>query len=183
MNRQETAHLLGVIALTDRRELSDELTQLWHAILGSIRIEDALAAVLKHRSESTEWLQAAHIVRIVRAERAKRIAAANIVYEPINDETGREFLDRIGALTRAAGDGRLQPRSVGLALEPGPGVPQVPSELDAVIAARRAARAALSVACPYCRATAGNPCTIGKRHGRNGFIHPARIEARQRTAA
>jgi hypothetical protein len=182
VNREETAYLLGVIAMGDNRKLSTELTKYWHSLLPDIALDDALMAVAIHRRESTEWLQISHIVRIVRAERARRIDAANIIYEPIGEETARQFLDRVAAQTRAAGDGRHDPRNIGLAaLEPGPTAPRVPSEVEAVIEARKAVRSALTVGCPHCKAGPRSPCHVGKKPaGKPGFAHPGRLEAARR---
>lgn len=178
MNRKETAHLLGVIALSDRRELSDELTKLWHAILANIDINDALAAVLKHRAESTEWLQAAHIVRAVRAERAKRIETANLVYEPNDEETARDFCLRLAAMNRAAADGTIAAGPIRRMLEPVPSA-GAPLEIKNAVEQLRAGRAALAVTCPHCGATPGSRCTANtKRHrAPHGGTYQARDDA------
>lgn len=175
MNREETAHLLGLIALGDNRQLSNELTAYWHGLLPDIRLEDAVQAVAIHRRESTDYLQPAHIVKLVRAERARRIDAANIVYEPIGDETTSQFLGRLSALARAAGDGRLDPRNIGLALEPGT---TAPAEVEAVIEGRKSVRSALNVKCPFCDAGPRSACRVGRdATGKPGFVHPSRHAA------
>lgn len=178
MNRQETAHLLGVIALTDQRKLSDELTQMWHVILGDIRIEDALAAVVQHRAESAEWIQPAHIVRLVRIERSRR--TANIVYEPVEGETGREYCDRVGALYRAAANGMTEPQTIGRALSLSAPA-KAPVEIEAAIEARRAVRTARAVTCPVssCKASPGNPCSVAGKPSKSNFVHPGRVTAPQ----
>lgn len=177
MNLQDANKLLTAIAVGDNRKVDDVAIAYWAGLLYDIRLADALQAVAVHRRESTEWLQPAHIVRLVRAERTRRIDAANIVYEPIGEENARQFLDRVAALTRAAGDGRLDPRRIGLALEPGPNTPAVPSEIEAAIEARKAVRSALNSACPYCKATPRSPCHVGKSVTRSTFVHPARLAA------
>lgn len=177
MNREEAAYLLGIIALGDNRQLSNELTEYWRGLLPDIRLEDAVQAVAVHRRESTDYLQPAHIVRLVRAERARRINAANIVYEPISNETTRQFLDRLSAQARAAGDGRLDPRNIGLALEPGPNT-TAPAEVEAVIEGRKSVRSALNVRCPFCHAGPRSACHVGKNaSGKPGFVHPSRHAA------
>lgn len=184
MNVNEISLLIRMVKGLCPAQKFDEYTpDAWLLVLGAVRFEDAQTA-LPALGQRLAFIAPSDIHAEVKRIRAARHDAANIVYEPFGDETGREFLDRIGLVTRAAGDGRLEPRPIGRALEPGTEVPTVPAELEAVIEARRAARASLSVACPYCRAAAGQPCTIGKRRRSGGtFMHPARIESRGRTAA
>jgi hypothetical protein len=178
VNREEAAKLLALIALGDNRQTTTELAAYWHGLLQDIRLDDATQAVAIHRRESTEWLQPSHIIRIVRAERAKRIDAANIIYEPIGEETARDCLARIAAITRAAGDGRLDPRRIGRLLEPGPSTPTVPNEIEAAIEARKAIRSALTVHCPFCHAAPRSACKVGRNaNGKPAFIHPARMDA------
>jgi len=182
MNREDTAKLIGIVALGDNRTESDEMTIYWHDLLRDIRIEDALQAVTIHRRESTEWLQPAHIIRIVRAQRNLRLAAANPVHEPVADETVLQDLSRRAQLLTAAADGRIGPRPVHLALaKPDQPAALPPAVQDAVDAAR-SARGPLSVRCPFCETLAGTACRAGKRT-KPGFFHPARIEAARPAAA
>jgi len=178
MNKFEANRLLAAIALGDNRTTDDTAVAYWAGLLYDIRLEDALNAVVVHRRESTEWLQPAHIIRLVRAERARRIDAANLVYEPIGEESTRQFLDRIAATYRAAGDGRMDPRNIGLALDPGPSTPAVPDEVQALTEARKAIRSALTVRCPFCKVAPHSPCRVGRNaNGRPHFAHPARLDA------
>jgi len=177
MNNQEANILISAIAAGDNRTTDDEVAAYWARILHDVRLPDALEAVVHHRRESTEYLQPAHILRTVRSLRQRRIGAANIVYEPIGEETGRQFLERVGALIRAAGDGRLENRPVRLALVPAGLPPVVPPDIEAAIERTRAARAAASVRCPHCNAAPGQSCAVGRGH-RAGFMHPSRVDAR-----
>lgn len=178
MNRAEAGQLLGIIALGDNRSTDDAMAVYWQNLLPDIRIQDALEAVAIHRRESTAWLQPAHIVHLVQKIRAQRIDAANIVYEPIGNETARQVLDRIAATYRAAGDGRLDPRTIGRALEPGRTAPDVPAEVESAIQARKAIRSALTIRCPFCKAAPRSPCKVGRNaNGKATFAHPARTEA------
>lgn len=180
MNREETAQLLGLIALGDNRQISHETVAYWHGLLPDIRLEDATQAVAIHRRESTDYLQPAHIVQLVRTARRNRIDAANIVYEPIDGETTQQFLGRLSALARAAGDGRLDPRNIGLALEPGT---TAPTEVEAVIEGRKSVRSALNVKCPFCNAGPRSACRVGRdATGKPGFVHPSRHAAARRAA-
>lgn len=180
MNREEAGKLLALIALGDNRQNTTELAIYWHDLLSDIRFDDAELAVAIHRRESTEWLQPAHIRRLVRAERARRINAANIVYEPIDGETTSQFLGRLSALARAAGDGRLDLRNIGLALEPGI---TAPTEVEAVIEGRKSVRSALNVKCPFCDAGPRSACRVGRdATGKPGFVHPSRHAAARRAA-
>jgi hypothetical protein len=178
VNREEAAQLLALIAMGDNRQNTPEHAVYWQNLLSDIRFEDAVQALGVHRRESTEYLLPAHIRRLVKAERARRIDAANIVYEPIGEESTRQFLDRVAATYRAAGDGRMDPRRIGLALEPGPNATAVPAEIEAVTEGRKAVRSALNVRCPFCKAAPRSPCKVGRNaNGKPGFVHPARIEA------
>jgi hypothetical protein len=178
MNRQEANMLLTAIAIGDNRTTDDDAVEYWRALLADTRLEDAMQALATHRRESTEWIQPAHIRRLVKAERARRIDAANIVYEPIGEENARQFLDRVAAVYRAAGDGRMDPRRIGLALEPGPNAAAAPAEIEAVTEGRKAVRSALNVRCPFCKAGPRSPCKVGKNaNGKPGFVHPTRIDA------
>lgn len=174
MNHEDANVLLTQIALGDNRTTDDAVVDHWRRLLHDIRIEDALEAVATHRRESTEYLQPAHIVRLVRALRQRRVGAANIIYEPIDAETGRQFLDRVHALTRAAGDGHLTTRPIHLALAAAGPAPVPPPEIEASIQASRTARAALANRCPWCAAAAGQPCTIARGRAPRGFVHPSR---------
>lgn len=183
MNREEAAQLLGLIALGDNRQISHETVAYWHGLLPDIRLDDATQAVAIHRRESTAYLQPAHIVELVRAERRRRIDAANIVYEPVDGETTNQFLNRLSAMARAAGDGRLDPRNIGLALEPGPNT-TAPAEVEAVIEGRKSLRSALNVKCPYCNAGPRSACHVGRNvSGKPGFVHPSRFAAAQTAGA
>lgn len=79
MNRSHTALVLAKIAAIDNRRLDDPrgnqtpILDAWHESIGDLRYEDCLQAVADHRSESTEWLLPAHIVRRVKEMRAERV--------------------------------------------------------------------------------------------------------------
>lgn len=180
MNREEAGQLLAIIAMGDNRHIAPEHAVYWQNLLADIRLEDAAQAVATHRRESAEYLQPAHIVRLVRIERSRR--TANIVYEPVEGETGREFCARVGALYRTSADAG-QARTIGAALELGTGA-KAPAEIEAATSERRAVRMALSVRCPACHAAPRVPCRIGRNaNGRPGFAHPGRIEAARAAGA
>lgn len=176
MNREETAYLLGIVALGDNRHLSTELTKYWHSLLLDIRIEDAVQAVETHRRESTEWLQPAHIRRIAKADRHLRLVTSNVIHEPDADDSIEADRRKRLALVRKAADGQIEPQPIRLALA-GPDRPaEVPELVAAKTEAFRAARTPLQTPCPFCKATPGNPCRVGKGT-RPNFMHPGRREA------
>lgn len=176
MNREEAAKLLGVVALGDNRQISRELAIYWHGLLSDIRIEDALEAVAEHRRESAEWLQPAHIRRIVKAHRHLRLVTANVVHEPVADETVLQDIARRAQLLGAAADGRIGPRPVHLALVKPDRQAALPPAVQDAVEAARSARGPLSVRCPFCATPAGTACRAGKRV-KSGFFHPTRVEA------
>lgn len=176
MNRQEANALLTAIAAGDNRSTSDDAVEYWRGLLADIRIEDALEALAVHRRESTEWLQPAHIRRIVKANRQLRLVASNVVHEP--DAADSIEVDRRKrlALVRRAADGQLGPQPIRLALTAAEQPAEVPDLVAARVEAARAARGPLADRCPFCGAAAGDWCTVG-RGRRRGFVHPARRAA------
>lgn len=72
MQKSQTARLLGKAALVDNRTIDQMTIEAWHEIVGHLDYDDALAALLKHRTESTDYLMPAHIVAGVKAIRKQR---------------------------------------------------------------------------------------------------------------
>jgi hypothetical protein len=71
MNYQEVSAVLAKIKLGDNRQIDDKGLVLrdWFDSIGDLNYSDAIAAVVLHRRESTEYLMPAHIR--VGAKRAK----------------------------------------------------------------------------------------------------------------
>jgi len=63
MNYQEVSAVLAKIKLGDNRQIDDKGLVLrdWFDSIGDLEYSDAIAAVVLHRRESTEYLMPAHI--------------------------------------------------------------------------------------------------------------------------
>lgn len=76
MNVQQTAALLALIAVVDRRHIDDPVVLHWHDLVADINFDDACEAVREHRRTSTEYLVPAHVRVGVGRLRARRLDAA-----------------------------------------------------------------------------------------------------------
>lgn len=78
MNTADAAKLLTKCAAFDNRQPSREAAMAWAEALTSahITLEDASAAITAHYRESTDFIQPAHVIRLAKAARKLRIAAA-----------------------------------------------------------------------------------------------------------
>lgn len=179
---EDIGAVLGDAAAFDNRTVGKSDTLAWFRAIGHLNVTEARSAVIAHYSETRDRLMPFDVLRIVRTERGRRLAAANIVYEPIGNETVREFMTRISSLVRAAADGQLGPRPIALALEAAGPAPEVPAEIEAVLEARRAARTPLNTRCPFCEALPGTYCRAGRKP-KTGFYHHARTDAARGTQA
>lgn len=72
MKKSETAALLALAAIVDNRTVipatkdqPSPTVELWHAVIGDLGFQDAVAALHEHRRTSTEYLMPAHIVALV----------------------------------------------------------------------------------------------------------------------
>lgn len=174
MNLQETAVLLALAASFDRRNIGEADVRAWHQVLADVDLDDAKTAVTDHYGQTTDWLMPAHIRTRVKALRAARIDKANLVYEPIGEESAREFCRRLAALRHDAATGDAPARPIALALPAGIAAPP---DIVASADAHRVGLKVLQVACPFCKAPIGSPCqlTAGPRGRRpNGGAHPSR---------
>lgn len=176
MNRQEANALLTVIAAGDNRSTDDRAVEYWRDMLADLRFIDALEAVTVHRRESTEWMQPAHIRRIVKANQRLRVAASNVVHEPDARDSIAADQRRQRALLRRAANGELGPQPIRLALAAPERPAQLPEAVASCLEAVRTARRPLDVRCPYCHAGPGIVCRATKS-APQGFMHPARREA------
>ena len=104
MNVSDAARLLGYLAGVDNRQPSEAAALAWaDALDGSVTFEAAREAAAVHRSESTEYIQPAHINRIVRRIRRERVhrdgtppIPGGLSY-PQEQAWRRVYHDRIGA--------------------------------------------------------------------------------------
>lgn len=83
MNIGQTAAVLAKVQLVDNRAAEDQelLLREWHDIIGDLDFEDAIAAVREHRRTSTEYLQPAHLVAIVRSWHDEVAELNRVTYE------------------------------------------------------------------------------------------------------
>jgi len=176
MNYQEANVLITVIAAGDNRSTDDRSVEYWRDMLSDISFEDALEAVVIHRREFTEWMQPAHVRRIVKQRRNLRGAASNVIYEPDAADSVELDIRKRRALMRRAADGQLGVQPVGLALAVPAVQAALPEAVASCIEAVRTARRPLDVRCPYCHAGPGIACRATKS-APQGFMHPARREA------
>lgn len=65
MNISETAAVLAKIRLIDNREVNELVIREWHDAIGHLSYGDAVAAVREHRKNTTDYLQPAHLTRLV----------------------------------------------------------------------------------------------------------------------
>lgn len=75
MRIAETAKVLTLIAVVDRRAVDEVTIAAWHDLIGHLPFDDACEAVRRHRRTSTEYLLPAHVVAGVRDLRRGRLAA------------------------------------------------------------------------------------------------------------
>lgn len=105
--------VLTVAASFDRRTVGEADAKAWAAALYGVRWEDARDAVVAHYSDETAWVMPAHVRRIVKRVRSKRIA------DMVQPSPPPELADRpgderrwIAAVTSAVGDGLTVPEAV-----------------------------------------------------------------------
>lgn len=75
MNTDELTMLLARIQVLDNRQVDQLTIEAWSPLLAHIPYADAVEAVNGHFSESTEYLQPAHITARVRAKRRAELPA------------------------------------------------------------------------------------------------------------
>src|SRR4051812_3515979 len=67
MNRNEVISLLQAVSASDNRQAGELDVTIWSEVLGTMRLDDCLAALVTFRRESPGvWLEPGHIVRLVR---------------------------------------------------------------------------------------------------------------------
>lgn len=137
MTLDEAVDLLTAAAMFDRRTVGKADAMAWHAVVGDLPFDDALAAVRAHYTEGTDWLMPAHVRTRVRAMRRDRLAR-EILPAPAAELTDNppRYRDRLTALIRGIADGKQVVKAIAPA---GPsGIPD----------SYREARAALGKAVP-----------------------------------
>lgn len=188
---RETLTLVRLVAsLCPAMRVEEHTAEAWHLVIGDIDAEDAVAAV-RAIAARKPFIAPADIVEQVAAIRARRLDAANHVFEPRPDETPEQQAERLRDERRAAASNVIpfRPR-LQLAAPAGP--VQLPASIAKLVGDVRAARdhPALKIRCPWeaCHAPAGRWCEKHGGDGRGkrpvtGFLHPSRVEAARAQAS
>lgn len=110
MRLSEAGDLLALISAYDNRHVSEEVSAAWYDLLGPYTLAEAKHAVKKHFFESTDYLQPAHVVRIIKAERKARLSKVETIVPGRADMTDTATeLATTKALTKAVASGALTP--------------------------------------------------------------------------
>lgn len=76
MTPSDMADVLTAAGVYDGRKISPADVAAWHAAIGQYDREDAIAGVVRHYADSTEWLKPGHLkaqIQAIRNERAARL--------------------------------------------------------------------------------------------------------------
>ncbi|MGH3584849.1 MAG: zinc finger domain-containing protein [Pseudonocardia sp.] len=181
MNKKEAAALLGHCAAFDNRKPSEAAAMAWSAALHDVPLDgDARAAVAAYYSTPPKdpdqrlWILPHHVRTLRSKIRSARLE--NFQYQPLGDETPREFLARYRGQVQAIASGQVAPPSGRLALEGGPsasfmrqledrgwqGNRTVPDSDEESLADTVRRAGPLGVQCPACSAEIGHPCKTGR---------------------
>lgn len=108
MRLSEAGDLLALISAYDNRNMSEEVSAAWFDLLHPFTLAEAKHAVKKHFFESTDYLQPAHVVRIIKAERKARLARVGTIVASRADmaDAGSE-LRTTKELSKAVASGEL----------------------------------------------------------------------------
>jgi hypothetical protein len=86
------ADVLSAAGIYDGRTIAEADVAAWHAAVGQYDREDALAAVVRHYADSTEWMKPAHLKQHILAIRNERANARN---HPVRELPSRFETDEI----------------------------------------------------------------------------------------
>jgi hypothetical protein len=195
MTPADALDLLARAAAFDNRTVGRADAEAWAAALADVPLDgDTLAAVARYYGQpgpDTEtgrrrWIEPHHVRHHRRAIRDARLGDTLPPYEPMRpDETGADYVARRRAQIQSIADGR-RPRpaiaelatAAPLAITASTAAAYMPPWVRDQLAtgAPTAARPELAVACPWCHAGPGQPCTRG-RGVRLRETHPARRAA------
>jgi hypothetical protein len=158
MNRNDVIDVLSVVAAATRRTIGETDVDVWQAIIGDLPKDLSLRAVRDHlRDKPGVWLEPGHVHERVRAIRL--------------DQQQREP-DEAREARQQALESKVADRVTELAADKA-----IPS--DAPKYQRRGIHPALTVRCPFCHASQGQPCVIPQTDIRRATPHPSRREAAQ----
>lgn len=110
MNASEAAQLLTVAAAFDQRTISREDAIAWADVLRSVDLEDAVAAVKQHYTNSTTRVMPADIFRGVRALRGDRVARVVESVPDADPDDPAAYITALRAGRRRAGGTRGLPQ-------------------------------------------------------------------------
>lgn len=196
MTEEDAIHIAEYVAAACPAQKFGEFTpDVWGEILKPYSVDDARRAVLAVAARQP-FISPAEIITEIKARRADRIEAASLVYDGDPGETGLESAATIRALTKAAADGHLPPRTPAAALGTAERLALPPGEPGPYAGRAAAARAAVgqavpkattgvtnprAISCRVCQAPPGSSCTTNGR--RRQDVHPARLDDARRIAA
>lgn len=181
MNKKEAASLLGHCAAFDNRKPSEAAAMAWAAALHDVPLDqDTKAAVAAYYStppkdpDARLWILPHHVRTLRSKIRSARLE--NFQYQPIADETPREYLARYRGQVQAIASRRVAGPSGRPALDGGPskqfmheleahgwvGNREVPDAEEESLADTVRRSGPLGVECPACSAAIGHPCNTGR---------------------
>lgn len=160
MNRDDVIDVLSVVAAATRRTVGDADVNVWQAVIGSDDKQLALQAVSDHlRDKPGVWLEPGHV-----HQRVREIVRDQLAREP------REVQEsRMRALEFKAAEDIAE-----LAERKG-----IPSNVVELKVRRRGVPPELKIRCPWCKASAGQPCVVPRTNERltKTRFHDARKQA------
>ncbi|MFD8687808.1 hypothetical protein [Streptomyces sp. NPDC059651] len=196
MTEDEAVQIAEYVAAACPAQKFGEFTpDVWGEILKPYAVDDARRAVIAVAARQP-FISPAEIIIEIKARRADRIEAASLVYDGDPGETGLESARSIRALTKAAADGVLLPRTPAAALAAAERLALPPGQPGPYTGRAAAARAAVgqtipkattgvtnprAISCRICQALPGTSCTTRGR--RRQDVHPARLDDARRLAA
>ncbi|MCD9194242.1 zinc finger domain-containing protein [Streptomyces albireticuli] len=198
MKPSEASDLLTRCAAFDNRQPSATAAMAWASALADIPLDaDTFAAVDRYYGTPPKdpgqrlWIQPHDVRRIRKTIRSERLE--NFIYEPVADESPREYLARLRGQQNALASGRVPQPPARLALTGGPHLTVVQAldgvgrpvpdsdEDDLGDSVRRTGP--LGIPCPKCGAEMGRPCKLPGGTDKQPIgrprpkPHPARVAA------
>lgn len=152
MNNVEAARLLAFITAIDNRTPSEAAIPVWADLLNDVSFYDAMDAVKEHtRTQPGVFLEPGHVLRLVRAARARRIEEAGPIPAPPADGP---YANTLRVLVKQAADGMALPKAISSGSPDG----GVAGDVLRTRLQVRLARYAKPCTWPPCRAQVGQPC-------------------------
>lgn len=172
MDRAEVLDLLTTAAAYDGRRIADGDVLAWHELLRDVEFADAGQVLAAHYARDTRRITPADVRQGVRFLRERRLARGADQPPEVDPDDVTGYIRGIADAKRALADGLALPAVPAQPAPPPPEIIHRPGRSPEVVAA-------LSVACPWCRARPGHPCTTPRvrRELRTAVVHPSRLEA------